>query len=408
MSIFFYLWVLSLPFYQFNVIGTLSVDNIVGPFLIFLWLATSFLGRMSQARNRNLLVILGIVLFYFLSILISFTLSGTLSQIVGIIWQELKLILYLILPMLYIRTTQSYNTVLRLFVVNAVVVSAVAFAQSIGLIDLEFSRSFGGSRYELEGITRSPGLLGNYGDVAILLSLTVLVIYGCWEDLHWRILNSRIIRYGIYCVIAFGVFASQSRNVVLSILVAVISYYIFNKLKKRKSINVAPLIAITLILFVPLLLLTYYLIPHLYTILLGEGGVKESVLDRFVQYEIALKYISENILFGLGSSVYGKHEDLVRTIHNLWLGVALKGGLFAVVPILLLYYKIFTNAVIQMRNENFKNEPAVVAASSVAMVIASLFYVAQDAYIFWALMGLYLSLNTLADTRVRQKKAELR
>ena len=48
----FCLWLLSLPFYRFSVFKTLSVDNIIGPALIVLWVFTSPANDPEIRRTR--------------------------------------------------------------------------------------------------------------------------------------------------------------------------------------------------------------------------------------------------------------------------------------------------------------------------------------------------------------------
>lgn len=394
---FFYLWILSIPFYQFNVIGTLSADNILGPILFIIWLISSGTGNASYIRKRHLITVLSIIFLYLFSTLVGLLAEGSFKHILILLWQDVKLVLYLLLPLLCIQTKASFRVALRLLVVDGVIISVASFLQSFGLVDFSFSRSLGGDRLGIEGIVRSAGILTNYGDIAILLTISMLVMYCCWKEERKIIYSSKIIHYGIYSVLAVGILAAQSRNVVISIIVGYFSFYIFSKLV-NKQVNVPALLVTLLILAVPLLLIANLVLPSVYTALLGQGGVKASILDRVAQYEYALALITDNFLFGLSGDLLEQNFALISSLHNLWLGLALKGGVFAMLAFLLLFYIVITNALsLVMTSKYLRKEANLVAATSISMLVTSMFYVAHDAHIFWMMMGVTLSLYTLAD-----------
>lgn len=396
-SLLFYVWVLSLPFYQASVVGSLSIDNIVGPIIFLLWLVLLPIGSVDAKRAQRLTVIIAILFAYFVISSFGFLMvGGTSLGLTGVVIQNAKLLLYLIVPIICVRDQRVFGVMLHLLVIDALIVCAAAIGQSFGLIDLGFSRSVAGNRLaEFEGVVRSPGLLGNYGDVAILLAFALVATRLGAEGSSRRFLGRRVVRYTIYGVLVLGVFAAQSRNVLLSMIVAWISCFFFLRIVRRQIKNPTFLFLILFSLLPAVLLIGYFVLPYLYSALLGEGGVRESVLQRFSQYEAAFSLLREYFWFGLGAS--DQYEILMAGLHNFWLGLALKGGMFAVGLVATLFYLILKNAISHMVGSSASHEAVPVATTALAMLVASMFYVAQESYIFWALMGVCLSLYTLGN-----------
>lgn len=392
----FSLWMLSLPFYQFSVVGTLSVDNLLAPLLLVFWMFAAPLSASSAKRVRRILFIAFIVFIYFLFSIISLTISGSSDLILAALIQEIKVVLYLLLPVLCISSITLFRKALRLVVYGTAVVSVSAFMQAIGLVQFEFARSAASGRLGTDIISRSPGILGNYGDVAILISISVLATYGSlWRDRRPR----RLLKYALYFIFILGALAAQSRNVVFSVFVAIAVYNFFRNIYKKKAHARVTYIVLNIVAIMFGAFLLWVVFPYIYAAVLGTGGVKQSVLARFEQYQEAINLIAANPIFGVGAEIGGRYAQIADTLHNLWLGIGLRGGVLAIVSLAILFLSGFLGSVRRIVNDAVAQEAAIMSATALAMLTASMFYVAQGSYIFWACLGLLLSFTSLDDLR---------
>lgn len=391
----FSLWVLSLPFYQFDIIGTLSVDNLLAPLVFLLWVLASITGPASVVRNSRMFLLFILIGLYSLFNVISLVISASDERILSAASIEARYMLYLLLPIMCIRTVKVFKFVLKLFVLDTVIVCLSAFFQAIGLIHLDFARSIAGNRLDTNLLVRSPGLFESYGDVAILIAFAGVVIYCCHESSKGR--KMKIVKFLFAISLLVGAVAAQSRNVIIAVLVVTITFAFLRKLEKispqKRGFYLFTALSVGLVV-IPFV---YLIVPYVYSLLLGSGGVKMSVTDRFAQYDMAFSLISQNPIFGIGGDAELKYAVLVSQIHNLWLGVALKGGSLAVIMLAWMFVKGIGEAFSRISNKVVGKEAALMVALGFGMLTSSMFYVAQGSYIFWTMFGVLLCFHCLVD-----------
>ena len=136
----FYAWILSFPFYRYSIVGTLSLDNLLAPTLLLIWpiAALSSTKRYTSHQLRNMYYV------GFLLALFFFAHSLTLISSQQLIWQSMYRVLtdviYIVLPMLYIRSENTRIRAEDCIIIITIIGSVTGFLSAIGVLHLEASR----------------------------------------------------------------------------------------------------------------------------------------------------------------------------------------------------------------------------------------------------------------------------
>ncbi len=400
LDIFFALWILSVPFYQIGLVGTLSADNLLTILVLITWTFTAPFSVGDKSRIISISIVLVLIFIHVLIIMITFTTRGTLNEFFSVLSTELKFKSYFLVPLLCISNHSQYIRALVLLSVDGLMISSAAFLQATGLLNLSFSRSVAGDRLGIEGISRSPGLFANYGDIAILLTMTLLVVVFLYPRLRFG--RSVLLRYPFISLIVLGVIASQSRNVMLSVLIGFSTYWFFIQI----MLNRAKVRGIKLLFLIPFgicaLLAFYYSLPAIMEVIVGSGGIRGSVLDRIEQYQIAFKLISDGPVLGMSAEHQIRHNEFINSVHNLWLIYMLKGGILTVLPLLGLIWMSLRWAIRPISSDGSDwsiRVGATVASMTMVIFASSMVYVAHSSILFWITFGILVGYGALRSSR---------
>ncbi len=211
----FLFWLLSFPLYLFDVLGSLSMDNLLTPLLLFLSPLCLF-GDRSESRSHlaTILVVTGLL---FASQTVRF--MGDSEIFKQRSWELFKLYSYFLLPILYVRDYSFLKKVNLAMVVITLAGALSAFLVAAGALNLHITR-FEDSRLGIAGIPKSIGFFTNYGDIAILFSYTLMLVLFTPRAVWPSLFSSKMARFAILACLLLGLVGNQSRNVVLSLVLA--------------------------------------------------------------------------------------------------------------------------------------------------------------------------------------------
>jgi|GEM_PF-3385100 len=382
-----FIWLLSISFYKFSIIGSLSFDNLFAPMLLLMVLIAVFSGSIKYTRlqYRNIFWAIVSMLAYVLSH--SINLINTQSAV----WSSLDTIskgmLYFILPILFITNEKQLKVTNNAIIIIMFIGSFTALLQSLGAIQLNFARHTV-SRFGLEGLEKSVGFFANYGDMAILTSISLLLVIG---GRNGRILFGKgswlKILFVVIAVMA-GIIAQQSRNLIFTILVCVIVFIFLGYIRRsplwRRNFYFFLIMGIS-VSSIMVLFNSDTIIAWIQSV----GGTKEAaatVTARLSQYKYGWSVVHDHLLFGADPKVIQRHLELISFIHNMWLKELVEGGIPAILATLLFYIRAIRNQVSRYHVASDRFEARAYLAMLVGLLIATQFYPAST-YIYWTLLG---------------------
>ncbi len=390
----FILWLLALPFNQFDIYGSLSLDNILTILLVILIPVQLITTNSTLESARRVRIVITLVIIHLMFLIMAFTSTGTFSDMLKIMIPEVKFKLYFIIPLLFISTIYQYKRTLVIILIDGIVIASFAFLQAVDIIHLEFSRSVAGDRLGLEGIGRSAGLLANYGDMAIMLTFSLFVLLYLIPK---PIKINPLVKLLMIVILLAGVIASQSRNVVLSIIIGYVSYRVMMRIIKMKGSERFINYFLIFVAGVTALIAGYVLYPFLLDLILGSGGTRQSVMDRWDSYIMSLELIFEHPLFGLPTDKQMAYMGMIAGIHNMWLLFMLKGGVLSIIPLIILFSLAFRWSIGAGHNKDRKVVSSIVASMVIVLLASSMAYVVVYSNIFWAIFGLLISYGAVKN-----------
>lgn len=391
----FQTWILSFLLYQVDIVGTLSVDNLLVPVLVLVWFFVGEPGsaRVRQARARTIL--LTALVFFALIVIDLAKLEGgaDFGLVVPSVVGHLKHYGYILVPLLYISSEKALERGLLLLLVVTVINSGSAFLGAIGMAPSFVEASDQHTR--IPGLLRSRGPIANLGDSALLIaSMGVMV----WTLARHKI---RFIKAGtafktvIFAILLAGIVASQSRNVILTVALVFAVYYWLRSVLSGNGGGtrvLLPLLGVGVFLAATVaVVLNADAIIAGVTNMFGASG-EGTVRDRLQSYEEALDLLDNAPLAGLSATQMADQSLFIASIHNMWLGIALSSGLLGVMLLFGLLTSGLMGALHLTRNVRWK-EYGLVMMSLVlaALMFSPNFYPGHNAFIFWFFVGMVLT-----------------
>lgn len=388
-ELIFYCWILSIPFYRFSLVGTLSLDNILGPLLIIIW--PLFKPRadplFARVQSKNIIIASVILFVYFFAHIVS-VLSAH-EAFWKIVYTTITDLTYFIVPLLYLRNDRIRSNAEDCVIVIALIGAFSAFLSALGILQLEVAR-YSDSRVNIESLdlTRSIGLFSSFGDMALLSAFSVMVAMSVKRQRLLFLKRSRQLFLLIIAILLLGLLGSQSRNMVLTISVSIIMYLFVKKLSKR-NVNWIPKFYTSLtVVAVSLLVFVVFLWEPVVGLLASWGGSQATgtAYARLEQYQFALELMRGDYMIGADAEIQEEMVLVIANIHNMWLKELVQGGLIAVLMLVGLIVLGMKNATKCIANN--KSDEA--ARTSLVLMVASLvttqFY-AGGTSVFWMLLG---------------------
>lgn len=391
----FYVWLLSLPFYNISVIGTLSVDNILAPLLVLLWpfSGNSRPQQSSRFRNRQLLIVTGLMGVYGVSQLLSILDAPSAFWLTA--YGNARRSLYFLIPIFYINDVAMLRRVNSLAIVITLMGSASAFLVAMGILHLEATR-FSPSRIGLDLIPKSTGLIGSYGDLALLSAYTALLTIALGKKIYFFGLDLPLIKTGVLAIVFLGLVGSQSRSMLITLCAAICVYMSLRFFSKRRGANRLMWIVFIISLAIPTAAGVGFFEAEITNFLsqLGGKSAEGTAQTRLIQYQFALREFAKSPLLGVPGDVYARYTEAIYGIHNMWLRTALQGGLVSMAALALLIVKALVGAMRRIDDIELNVEARVTSSLMIAFLLTTLFYPALT-QLFWVVFGIATSVSCL-------------
>lgn len=370
----FVIWVASLPFVDFYIIGELSIDNLLVPvlFVAFL-LSAKKIGQVGWGR----LVVVGLI-YIVGSAFDHRIIQGGIVPFTSLLWQFTRDASYFFLPLIFITRKEVFPFVNAAVIWVALCGMVSAFLVSLGLLRLEHVR-MEASRIGIEALPKVTGVLENFGDVAILSAFAILaaLIYEK-RELPFK-LSTRFGKTFIFVGLFLGLLGTQSRNILLTMIVAIMAFFFFAKLANvKRSRRQGYLIGAFMLLLVGAAIVGFFL-PAIMNVLttMSGGEAAQTALGRLESYLDALALANEAFLSGIQYNTLTK-AMLATGIHNFWLGLLLRGGLINVLAVLTLIVIGFRGVLRVLMREPHSKDMMLIGSLVFVFLCSTLFFPANS------------------------------
>ena len=380
--LFYSVWLLSMPFYLYSLVGTLSLDNILAPIVFALLTIRLVFSTGALPRLKFTIIIVYCLLFTiyacgrFFSVIANHELFAFTLVSVG------KQFIYLFLPILFINSQKDFILTSRLILIVAVIGIFSALLSSVGLVEFPVER-YAESRIGITSLKKAIGLFANFGDMAILGSYAILFMY--IVERRRISIPYRLVRYSATLLLLAGYLGTQSRNMYLT-LIGGIFFAAYYRLTMNRStwINLVFGNLVVLVCIAAVAAATFFEINTLESVK-GFGGTKEAAATvdaRLTQYVMAWGLFQQNPFFGHAVPILEAGVE----IHNLWLGLMALGGVTSTVAVTLMFLVPFL-IMVKIKCSHAQRSIRLFGVTQLICVfIASEFYGAMT-YIFLVVLG---------------------
>jgi hypothetical protein len=266
-----------------------------------------------------------------------------------------------------------------------------AFLVAIGVLHLEVER-FAESRIGVEWLPKSVGLLSNYGDLSILYGYVAVLLISHGRD-GIGFLGGRFAKLMIWSTLLLGLAGSQSRNMILSTLIALGWYWIWRRIQNARSKQRTAVIGLFIAGAIMLPAITVFFGDTIVGSISTLGGKKaeHTAVQRIESYSKAISLLASEP-FGVSYQTYKRYSALIDHIHNMWLKLLLNSGPIGMSAIAALFWLAYRGGSRPPQPPLLAAEPAMIVASVAAMFIAVEFYGGQT-NIMWVMLGTLISFN---------------
>lgn len=397
-GILFTAWVLSIPFYHFSLIGSLSLDNIIAPILfVYLILQISMQAQsLTKEQIRNLMITLVTVLVY----LVSHTINLLTTE--SLVWSSIvtvaKSMLFFLLPILFIRSEKDLRYASYLIILVMFLGSASALMSALGVVKFEFARQ-AESRINLDVLPKSVGLFTSFGDMALLISISIMLAI---NGMKTKVFFSKSAFLVVLTFSVMGMISMQSRNMAFTILLSVVAYYVIGWWRKTHTLKTKLYSSLVAGIVFSVFVLLFFGGPLLEWVegLGGTNEAKATVEDRLEQYMFAWSLVENRILLGADSNLYEKYELVISFIHNMWLKELVRSGLFGIIAILWIYIRALDRQ-IDIYNNNQLSISRCYVGLLIGLLVVTQFYPA-DTQVFWLLLGIATAMPTVIKESTKE------
>ncbi|MFK5947511.1 MAG: hypothetical protein QM500_01925 [Methylococcales bacterium] len=396
----FYIWLISLPFNNYNLVGTLSFDQLLGPTLVVLWLLTQPKSDAVFKRGQAKRIATAIILLSFYFLCHAIILGNSTSSLWTFIYGFLTVLHNFILPILYVRSLSIRRNAEDCILTVTMVGAMSSFLAAIGFLHLELER-LSTSRIAIEGLdlTRSIGLFDAFGDMAILSAFSIMLVLSTQRDRVLFFKRTRLIMACIVGVIILGLIGSQSRNMVLTILTSIFAFLIIRRWSGSGS-NWIPKFYIFFIGgAVSVALILVFMFDPIVELLSSWGGKSASgtANTRLEQYRMGFVLLDGNYIFGAAADVQDKMGAYIQGIHNMWVKEFVKGGFIAVIS-MLAFFLVGMRRATKCLKLNPLDEAAILRLALIITLLVSTQFNPSGTEIFWVILGMVLSNSCLRST----------
>ncbi len=371
--------------------GVIGLDKILAPMLLVLSL---YLNRTMETARLNRIAVYVLIAFALIFVKnISFLFDTAVLR--ELIWTDLIRAGYFIVPLLYISDMKSFHRAAWLITAVAIIGLVSAFLVAIGVLTLPVDR-FEISRIGVEGIRKSIGIFTAYGDLAQFAAFAIV-----WVILVPGVRNSKsrkwvFLRFAMLIVFVLGLIGAQSRNVLMSGMLALVIYWLLKKLVRSGADTRIMASMLVGIVSVTILSFTIFFSTSVVDGLSNVGGglAKSTAAARLDQYAVGWDVIKSSPLLGISAEEYIATRGYVNHIHNMWIRIAAIGGIFSALILATLLVRIFRLLRQSAYVSGKQKETVVVTCYFGVMLFSSLFYGGMTE-LFWVLLGVATSLTCI-------------
>ena len=394
-------WVFSLLFMRFNVIGTLSVDNLVAPLLLVLYVFVRPHPDVA-ARNRRINTIAKVlVAFAILQLITAVKLYTNPTLWTAMTWSLMKQAGYVIMPVLYIRDMKMLHRTSSILVLVAVVTSVAAFTGALGVAPTfaQFDSPLG---TRIPGLLRARGFFIAVGDSALVFTYALMLIFTATRKELLFGMGSTLVKFGLTIIILLGVVANQSRNIVLTLLVALLLFVFFRSILRRMTPEQRMMVLYVFFIFAGIMVvLIFYNFNRIFDLVVWSLGPEAagSVNDRLESYWYSLMLLKKDLLLGLSSIDLNRELEFVERVHNRWLVSALLYGLLGVASIAALCISSVRGAMKVLVNPFLRRQALVIFVFMFSALLFSSNFYGASSYIFWVMLGITLSVHSISTRK---------
>lgn len=389
----FYVWLLSLPFYRFGIVGTLSFDQILGPVLVVLWVVMRPAADMafSAVYTRNVVTGMLLLFLYFLSHHLGLVLSQ--SAIWRYIYRFLTDVPYFLVPLLYIRSALIRRRAEDAVMVVALMGALTSFMVAYGLLQLPVARE-SADRLAIEGLnlTRATGLIGAFGDMAILTAFSLMTVLSPKRETLLFMRRNSLVAVGIVLALLLGFVGSQSRNIAITVMVSM-PLYLMIGLWARRGIDWIPRFYPLLFMGMALVAIALgFFFEPLFELVASVGGksARGTAMGRLEQYALGMQLLDGRYVLGAPPAAQERYEVFINSIHNMWIKEFVIGGMLAVLAMLGFLIAGMIRATRCLRVDPM-NLPARIRLVLCVTLLISTQFNPSGTSIFWLIVGMILA-----------------
>jgi hypothetical protein len=377
------IWILSFPLRNFSIFGGISVDNILVPVLAVLWLGAYGYGK-ERIRLPAFIPLLGAMAIGLA--LDSRMIQGGLGGFGTSLWTAARSLGYFLLPLLLV------SSVIRLRYTNASIIviacagAVSALLVSAGFLQLEYVR-FEESRIGVAALPKATGVFTNFGDMAMLAGYTVVCLMMYRKHELPFGLSTVLGKLAVSACLFLGLVGTQSRNYLLSIFLSLgaykyVQFLVSKPPTQRRNLLLGSLTG-AIVVGAFAIMFAGNIADGLSNI--GGGRAANTAQARVSSYEQAADLLGSAIAWGID---YRSADDvaLAEQVHNIWIGLMLRGGVINVSVIAGLILAIFSGA-LKVLAVNAQQKEALVIASFMSVVLLSTLFYPGRSLIFWFILG---------------------
>jgi len=226
----------------------------------------------------------------------------------------------------------------------------------------------------------------------------VLLVSHDRAALPWQ-LGRPLVKLGIWLVLLLGLIGNQSRNVLLTTLMALTIYGVIrifegNMQSRSRQLWLGLTLAAALLLAGLLVAFGQEAVSGISH--LGGKGAATTVSDRTQSYRQAITLIVREPWLGISLDTYQQWGQLAEWMHNMWLKIMLNGGFMSLLAMLGLLWGALRGLLNTRRklSTEFRRDRAVLASLLCSLVFAAEFYGGMT-QVWWILLGVVCSFGWL-------------
>ena len=386
-----------------NVLSTISIPQFTALFFLFLITIVHLKNNKDTNVSKRYIFIVYLILLFISFEIISGLINGVSNGIIALLRSRaISLILFFSGSigaynyLLYKNKTQT-ESLLNIMTLSGIVLLLSLILSSFGLYQLETAVNTS-HRYYLSELMhyRTSGLLTNFGDLAIWLSLISSIAL----HLHYVSKQNKFSSRIFLLLLPFGVIAAESRNVLLALSATIFIYLWRNKSQQLRNTTKYILAVVFMVLIFAVITYKFEMLSQMSATQIELRGRTDTRLDQYVG---TLKLLKEFPILGAGPGnltfliEHVKAGMIEVNVHNIFLQAAARAGIGSIFLLICIIY-----IGIRLYSYNQKATlPSYIWPAYIGFIIAIQFYppLSYGSPVFWIPLGIYATFASQANTK---------